>query len=138
MGKLILFGAVIYFLLVVISDITETRIQDIINPKKWKSVLVSLLKKFLIWLDGSAAYLEPHEVEQYMFRLMMCQPCVEKGKCTNCGCSTVAKMNVRKEQCSLGRWPKFKNLKAWNAFKEQNKVEFKLNIQDTDAKDFEV
>lgn len=121
-----------------LAYLTNTRFQDWINPEKWKSVLVFLLKKLLKYLDGSEVYLEPWEVEQYHFRLLMCETCVENKKCTNCGCDTLAKMNNRKETCSKGRWPKFKTKEDWESFKTTQGIIFALTLKGIKPKDLDI
>jgi hypothetical protein len=118
---------------------TGTRFKDWITPSKWKSVFVALLKKLLKNMDGAeATFVEPHEVEQYHFRMLMCEPCVETNKCINCGCDTMAKMNVRREQCSKGRWGKFKSAEEWELYKQQHNIYFELFIKGVKAKDLDI
>lgn len=138
MFKLVIISFIIACLIGIGAILTNTRFQDWINPKKWRSVAVALLKKLLKKLDNSEVYLEPHEVEQYHFRMLMCEPCVNNGKCLNCGCSTLEKMNIQKETCSKGRWGKFKNAEAWKQFKQDLKIEFKVFINNQESKDIDV
>lgn len=102
------------------------RFRDIVTPSRWKSFIVWLLKKLLRWLDGSEVYLEPYEVEQYMFRMLRCPDCVKEGKCLHCGCDTIGRMMNRTDYCSDHRWGAFEDKEGWEQLKKINKIQFKL------------
>lgn len=50
----------------------KLRLIDFVTPKRWRAVIAWVLKKILIKLDKSDTYLEIHEIEQLMFRILMC------------------------------------------------------------------
>jgi hypothetical protein len=104
------------------------RIKDLFSPARWKSVLVFLLRWSLKKLEGDSALVfeEQHIIEQYMFRFIKCKPCVDAGKCVNCQCAIPAKMWVRHDHCSMGKWGEFMDESNWNNFKKQFNIEFKL------------
>lgn len=99
---------------------------DLFTPSRWKSFIVWLLKISLKKLDGTDVYLEFWEVEQYMYRMLSCPKCVEKGKCIHCDCHTNGRMMNRTDHCSDGRWGLWFSKEEWQAFKVQTKLEFKL------------
>lgn len=106
------------------------RIKDIFSPSRWKSFSTYLLRKTLTKLEGENAlvYEEVHIIEQYMFRFMKCQDCLLAGKCKHCQCELPAKMWVRHDSCSLGKWGEFMDKGTWETFKKQFNIDFKIEI----------
>lgn len=122
--KLGLFLALVIFIL---SLVTKTKFKDWLSPTRWKSVLVFVLKWLLAKLgDTSPALLQPYEIEQYMFRIKSCEKCLPTNKCENCGCNTIARMNVTLDQCSAGRWGPFVDEASWEQAKKDLGIEFKV------------
>ncbi len=113
-----------------LSIVTKTHFRDWLDPKRWKAVLIFLLKKLLMKLGDVPGALEAHEIEQYMFRVLACKKCVPAKCVSGCGCYGVERMNGRQDTCSLGRWAPFKTKEEWNKYKAEYKVEFTLTISD--------
>lgn len=105
------------------------RVIDMINPVKWYSFVIGKIKKKLM-----KEVLEPHIIEQYMFRMLQCQPCMVEGKCIGkpdgackgCGCDTWAKMMVGFENCVCGSWGPLRTVEDWNKIKQN--INLKFNI----------
>ncbi len=104
------------------------RFKDFFTPSRWKSFVTWLLKLIVRKLDNSEIYLEPYEVEQYMFRLLRCPECVNKGKCIHCGCDTIGRMMNRTDECSDGRWGNFLSKEMWEQYKKDFEVRFTLYV----------
>lgn len=110
-------------------DYTKLRLKDFFSLERYKSVLVSLLRTLVVKLEGKNAlvYEEPYIIEQYMFRLIQCKMCVNKGSCIHCGCSIPEKMWVREDYCSDGRWGPFMEKEEWE--KHKLKYNLKFNVE---------
>ena len=78
------------------------RLKDFFSLERYKSVLIWLLRTLLNKLDGS---------------------------CLDCGCKIPAKMFVRTDYCSDGKWLPFMDEKTWNEYKIKNNIKFTLNEQ---------
>lgn len=101
------------------------RIKDIINPKRQKSFIIFLLKKFLRWIGETDTYLEQHEMEQYMYRLLKCPDCVAAGKCIKhkegeepCNCHTIGRMNNKTDTCPNNNWGMMQSKTDWEYTKK--------------------
>lgn len=117
------------------------RVKDLISPRRWKSVTIFLLRWTLHKLDwveeiktdevGKKEFLllEPHIIEQYMFRLLACSKCVKEGECVECGCHTLGRMSVQSDYCTGRRWGPFRNKEQWEEQKESFQIEFKLFVK---------
>lgn len=101
------------------------KLIDFVSPSRWKSVIIWILKIILKKLDkGGYDYLEVHEIEQYMYRLLSCPDCVAAGKCTHCGCDTIGRMNNRSDYCSNDKWGLFMDKEQWENFKKVQGIIF--------------
>lgn len=67
-----------------------------------------------------------HIIEQYMYRFLACNKCLEEGKCINCSCAIPAKMFVRSDYCSLRYWEAFKDKETWEKYKKALGIKFNL------------
>lgn len=105
------------------------RFIDIISPKKWKLVLIFILKKFLYILGDTARYIPQHEIEQKAYRLAKCYDCFEEGKCHHCGCDTIGLINVASAQCSLEKWGVLLSEEEWKEFKKEYILAFHADIK---------
>lgn len=105
------------------------RFIDVINPVRWKSYFVYLLRKFLKGLDESDWTPEIHEIEQYHFRLLSCPDCVGFGTCVHCGCKVPERMWNRKETCSEMKWQQFMDKDSWEKHKKAYGITFKINYE---------
>lgn len=102
------------------------RAIDFISPRRWRSFIIYLTRKWLNFIDGSEWTPEVWEVEQYMYRYLRCPACMDLGECTHCGCAIPERMHVRTDYCSAGRWGKFKTKGEWEKFKKDKKIKFVL------------
>lgn len=123
--------------ILLLAAATGTHAKDWIDPKRWKSVLIYILKYSLMKLGDVPGELEAHEIEQYMFRTLACKKCVPAKCVSGCGCVGMARMNVRGDVCSLGRWGEFKSKEEWEDYKKEYNVEFNLTIQNTNIDNIE-
>lgn len=91
------------------------------NPKKWFSVFIGYLFKFLI---------PQHVFEQYVLRFYdpECRPlCMLKGPCDVCGCDAIAKGWSYSETCSKGNWPRvIFNKKEYEEFRKNYPVKIEI------------
>lgn len=128
----------ILVLVYILSRVTKTRFEDWLNPKRWKSVLTYLVK-YLLYdiLKDPLPILQPHEIEQYFFRIKSCEDCLPKNKCKSCGCNTIARMNVTRDSCSAGRWGPFMNKESWEKLKKDNNLILSVKVGDQDIKDID-
>lgn len=104
---------------------------DLINPVKWKQVILSKLV---------GAYAEElltlHGVEQLMFRRGQCPQCIINGtcvgygECNGCGCNTWEKMLIQETRCECGRWGEFKSKEDWDAYKVKFGIKFYYQINE--------
>jgi hypothetical protein len=62
--------------------------------------------------------------EQVYYRSSQCQPCLEKGSCTECGCATPGLFYASKRACEALRWGPMVNEKDWKEFKKQNNLNY--------------
>lgn len=99
---------------------------DMLSPKKWKSVFISLLKKLLLKLDGTSQVVPLYVAEQYVYRELVCPDCVIATKCVHCHCDTEDKMTVATETCSSFKWFPEMNKEDWSKFKLNNNINFRL------------
>ena len=93
------------------------RIKDLINPLKWISFIKGKFKKYFF------KDMQPHVLEQYLFRRGQCTACIIEGKCVGYApcdgfkCDTWAKMLVANEKCHCGRWGQIRNKEEWEQLK---------------------
>ena len=105
-------------------------------PDRWRSFGIHLLRKLLKKVDGSEWTPEIWEVEQFMYRYLMCEECMKKGTCANsdCGCKMPERAHVRTDFCPTQRWGPFLNERGWERFKKKEKFNFLINKTNTDVK----
>jgi hypothetical protein len=80
------------------------------------------LKDFRNFAEGTALHatkqvLPVHIQEQVALRKFLCAPCLKKGSCSVCHCSTPQMFYAPSKVDSLGRWAQFLNAKQWEALK---------------------
>lgn len=102
------------------------RIKDIFSPYRWKAVIIFLIKKLLRILGETEIYLEQHEIEQYMYRMLRCPECVVNGKCLHCGCDTIGRMNNKTDTCSKLNWGIIQTKEEWEYSKKLLGIKFGL------------
>lgn len=103
--------------------------KDIFSPKRWKAVLVWLLKKAVRKLDGSEIYLTKNELIQYAYRVSQCGECIQKGQCVNCNCDAEGRFNGRTDTCSLDKWGAFLSDEEMDKFLKNNKLIFNVKTE---------
>lgn len=107
----------------------DIRFRDIIDPERWRAVIVFLLKRCLRALGpDDTPYLERHEVEQLALRFLDkdCSICLDKGSCTHCGCHTEGRMNGWGDSCSAGNWGPVVDKEIWNKRKRDLNIKFSI------------
>jgi hypothetical protein len=80
-------------------------------------------------IDTPRDFEQVHIIEQYMYRFLACNTCLKEGSCVNCGCTTLDKMLVRSDKCSMGYWDSFKDAETWEKYKKALGIQFKLNYK---------
>lgn len=79
-------------------------------------------KKYISKFAEDLKVLQPHQIEQYKWRLTVMNPkCLEEGKCVVCGCETPY-LQMSSEACDGNCYPEFKSKKEWDLFKKENKI----------------
>ncbi len=102
------------------ADFSKIKFIDVINPKKWMSVIRAFLNRDIY---------AQHIVEQIMFRYLECEPCVKNGSCLHCGCSlkgSLNKMSDLQAEDSDGKWGKVMPEEDWQSYKILNNIKFSL------------
>lgn len=103
--------------------------KDIINPARWFAFMFGMTLK-----KRESEYTQPHIVEQFMFRMLICKPCVLNGKCIGndtcegCGCDTIGKMLLADDSCHCGNWGPYKPKDEWEAYKAKFGIKFLLEL----------
>lgn len=83
------------------------------------------------YLEGNAYYLlsffkstsPTHIKEQALYRAFLCDECLKKGKCVECGCKTPNMFFSPKKKDSKGRWGQMLSAKEWKKFKIENNID---------------
>ena len=95
-------------------------LKDILNPKKWWSLIVGFI------LVKYSPTVGEHIFEQVYYRMLRCPQCVEAGKCIGtetcegCNCHILEKMAVPSETCHCKRWGPIMEKEQWEQYKLNN------------------
>lgn len=103
--------------------------SDIFSPKRWKAVLIWVLKLTVKKLDNSSTYLTKNELLQYSYRVANCSECLINGSCVHCGCNAEGRLNGVTDQCSAGKWGQFLSDAEMKKFLEENNILFNVKIE---------
>lgn len=97
-------------------------------PMRIRSFGIYLLRTILKKIDQSEYTPEVHEVEQYIYRYLLCEDCMEEGECihSDCRCKMPERANVRTDICPTLKWGPFVDALRWKEFKSQKKIKFKI------------
>lgn len=98
------------------NSLSNIRIEDVINPLKWGSVLYASFMKMLFPM---------HIVEQLILRMydMECRKCMANGSCFHCGCD-MSKVFTPWDVCSQGNWgPMIEDKKEYEELRKEYPVE---------------
>ena len=93
------------------------RTKDLVNPVRWFAFVQSYL---MTW------FVPFHIMEQVVYRSVMCEDCLEAGKCKHCGCHTPALFYGYYISCEEGKWGPFMNKKMWNEYKRIMNIKLSL------------
>ncbi len=63
-----------------------------------------------------------HQLEQILFRMYICQSCVENKKCKGCGCNVYDKL-TEPISCNPKIFPDMMKESQWEAYKQTNKIQ---------------
>jgi len=98
-------------------------------PSRWRSYSIYLLRQLLKKLDKSDSTLEVWETEQFMYRFLTCEDCVQAGECqhSDCRCKMPARAQVRTDFCPTLKWGPFLNKEGWESFKRRESIKFIIN-----------
>lgn len=123
--KLIL---IIILIAVILKYYYSLQWKDFIDPKRYRAVLVWILKRSLRLLGENTVYLTKNELLQYTFRTAQCTNCLIEGRCENCGCDAEGRLNGITDECSLKKWGPFLSDDEMKVFLENNDIiiDFKL------------
>lgn len=102
----------INILIAILALITKTKFLDYFKPKRWKSFISYLAKKWLIYsgeikTGEEARVLTKSELIQYGYRFAKCYECIIKGNCINCNCNAIGRVNNKTDVCSLKKFGLF-------------------------------
>jgi hypothetical protein len=91
-----------------------------------RKITLSNIKQFIEgntqMLLAEAGMQAPHLKEQVAYRMLICQSCMEVGKCEVCNCSVPGKLYV-KESCNKGeRFPDLMGKTEWEKYKIDNDI----------------
>lgn len=103
------------------------QLKYIFYPSRWKAYLIYLLKKLLVFLDGTSSHIELWEFEQYHLRYFSCTDCIAAKKCirSDCQCKMPERAYVRTDNCPKLKWGPFKKTKKqWEEYKLKNNIVF--------------
>ena len=103
--------------------------EDIFSPKRWKAILVWLLKKAVRFLDRKETYLTKNELLQYSYRVAQCSDCLLEGKCKHCGCDAEGRLNGITDVCSAGKWGAMLTDEEMDKFLNNNKLIFTVKTE---------
>jgi hypothetical protein len=103
--------------------------KHIFSPERWKVVYKWILKKELkrVAPEENTMLLTPNELLQVANRVIMCEGCVQKGKCLKCNCDIGGAMSDPKLSCSDGKWGPMKSEEEMNKYRENNYYNIKDN-----------
>ena len=63
----------------------------------------------------------PHNIEQIIFRIFVCQNCFKNLKCNNCKCSPYDKV-LEPISCNKKSFPNILNKEKWELFKNEHNI----------------
>lgn len=97
-------------------------------PSRWRSYAIYLLRQLLLKVDGSEWTPQVHEIEQYMFRYLTCEDCMEAGTCqhNDCKCKMPERAHIRTDHCPTTKWGPFQDKKGWNNYKSNCGIQFAM------------
>ena len=111
------------------ENIRKRGFKDILDPDKWRAWASWMLKVGLQKLGSSEILLEHWEIEQYMYRLIMCKDCIDAGKCAHCGCDIMGLISDQKSSCSAGKWAPMLPDYQWEDFKEKHGIKIVIKYE---------
>lgn len=88
-----------------------------------RSMLLKLSNnKFVSKFSEDLKILEPHQVEQYKWRLTIMNPqCLNTGHCVICGCETPY-LQMADESCDGKCYPEMMSKEEWQNYKETKNI----------------
>ena len=92
-------------------------LSDILSPKKWWWLIQGKLLRTFVSFE---------HCEKVVYASIVCDDCMENGKCLDCSCPVPEKMLGLKTYCSKGKWDNSKSDKEWREFKKKNGITFKI------------
>jgi len=103
--------------------------KHIFSPTRWKAVYKWFLKKELkrVAPEENSFLLTPNELLQVANRVIMCEECVQRGKCVKCNCDVGGAMSDPNLSCSLAKWGSMKSEEEMNKYRENNYYDIRKN-----------
>lgn len=111
----------------IFTNLKKRGFKDILSRDSRKAYIKWILKKLLRRFedgDESTRLLKLHEIEQIIFRMKRCRPCVENKTCLSCGCDVLGSIQDPNSACHDKKWGKMLPVDKWNSFKK--KVNFRF------------
>ena len=126
-------------------DIRKIRLIDVINPIKWRAVIVSFFKRRRgvdLEFCRKAVNISNKMGESFgqifartkgqdlwycelvTYRAMICSSCVNKGSCYHCGCTVPDNMLDKNNFCSATMWGPMNSQEEWEYYKKVYKIDF--------------
>lgn len=100
--------------------IFNLRIVDLVNPYKWRAYFQGK------HLEQEVGY---HYCEQVVIRSLLCEQCLNNGKCLHCGCATPDHFMASDNFCSQGMWTAMiDDPEEWEKFKKASGFKLKLEF----------
>lgn len=68
------------------------------------------------------ALYKKHQLEQIIFRMYICESCLENKKCKGCHCNVYDKL-IEPVSCNPKVFPNMMNQNEWDAYKKTNNIQ---------------
>ncbi len=100
----------------IVENVRKRGLKDVLDPQVWKTA------KQWADIEKQGLLLPPGEIvsfaQQLVYRMVMCQSCVDAGKCPHCTCAMPHKMCCAAGKCPLERWQEMMEAGDWEKFFE--------------------
>jgi len=111
----------------IVTNLKKRGLKDILSRDSRRAYIKWVLKKLLRKFDDeeeSTRLLKKHEIEQIIFRMKRCRPCVENKTCLSCGCDVMGAVQDPNAECHDHKWGKMLDESKWESLKK--KINFRF------------